>query len=34
MFITETMTLANGTQVMADGTCVVKNGKRMMLKEG
>jgi len=30
----ETMTLPNGTQVMTDGTCVMKNGKKMMLKEG
>jgi len=34
MPMTETMTLANGTQVMADGTCMMKDGKKMMLKEG
>ena len=34
MPMTETMTLANGTQVMADGNVMMKDGKKMMLKEG
>lgn len=30
----ETMTLANGTMVMTDGTVKMKDGKTMMLKNG
>ncbi|ASU32678.1 DUF6799 domain-containing protein [Mucilaginibacter xinganensis] len=33
MPMTGTRTMANGTMVMADGTCKIKGGKRMMLKE-
>lgn len=32
--MTKTMTLRNGTKVMADGTVLLKNGKKTMLKEG
>ena len=32
--MTETKTLPNGTQVMADGTVLTEDGKKMLLKEG
>jgi hypothetical protein len=34
MLMTKNMTMSDGTQCMADGTCVMKNGKKMKLKEG
>jgi hypothetical protein len=34
MPVTKNMTLPDGTQCMADGTCVMKNGQKMKLKEG
>ncbi len=32
--MTETMTMKNGTKVMADGMVKMKDGKSMMLKDG
>lgn len=32
--MTKTMTMKNGTKVMADGMVKMKNGKSMMLKDG
>jgi len=34
MPVTKDMTMPDGTQCMADGTCVMKKGKKVHLKEG
>jgi hypothetical protein len=34
MRVTKNMTMPDGTQCMTDGTCVMKNGKAVHLKEG
>jgi hypothetical protein len=34
MPVTKTMTMPDGTQCMTDGTCVLKSGKKVHLKEG
>jgi hypothetical protein len=34
MLLTKSMTMPDGTQCMPDGTCVLKNGKKVKLIEG